>query len=574
MIDWKNLVFGLLGGLGVFLYGMFLMSESLQRLAGDRMKNILAALTKNRFMGVTLGALVTAVIQSSSATTVMTVGFVNAGIMRFTQAICVIMGANIGTTITAQIIAFKITDYAPLMIAAGTFFSLFMKNKRWKLYGQALLGLGFLFFGLYLMSKGVKPLEKSEMVKQVFQHFSSNPLTAILAGICMTSILQSSSATVGLAIVLAQQGLIDLDGAIPLILGDNIGTTIKSQLAALNATRAAKRTAMSHTLFNALGALLFLPFIYLGIYKKFIIHITPGNIANPNHIGHFIANAHTAFNIINTLVFLGLINILVKVSTWIVPVKPGESRFAPQLLEKHLLNSPPIALQLVRREMVRMINVSHQATNAGVRALLKNHIPSINEAHKLEDTTDDFQHAITEYLIALSERDLTSEESEQLPTLIHSVNDLERVGDHAENLAEIAELMQLHKFKFSHQAVEGLLNMSEVVKQMFPLLEKSVGEAEPGSAAQVLELEKQVNKIRRTLDSDHIERLKAGICPMPAASYFIDAIHNLEKIGDHMKNVAQTAHNLFTYSKGKAKLKQIKKQEKSKDTRKENEAPA
>jgi phosphate:Na+ symporter len=562
MIDWKSLIFGLVGGLSIFLYGMFLMSESLQRVAGDRMKKILAALTKNRFMGVASGALVTGVIQSSSATTVMTVGFVNAGIMSFTQAISVIMGANIGTTVTAQIIAFNIMDYAPVMIGVGTFMALFLSDKRWKLYGQALLGLGFLFFGLYLMSKGVKPLEKCDAVKQVFQNFSHNPLSAILAGIVITSILQSSSVTVGLVIVLAQQGLIDLDAAIPLILGDNIGTTIKSQLAALNATRAAKRTAMSHTLFNALGTLIFLPFVYLGLYKKLIIEITPGDVNNLNHIGHFIANSHSVFNIITTIIFLCFLQVLVKVSTWFVPIKPDEGREAPQLLEKHLLNTPAIALHLVRKEMVRMIDVAHQALKSGIKALIEDHNPSINEAHKLEDATDDFQHAITEYLIDLAEGDLSPDESEQLPTLIHSVNDLERVGDHAENLAEIAEQMQMRKFKFSYQAVDGILQLNRLLDGMFPLLKKAVGDDDPASAQEVLELEKEVNRIRRMLDNDHIERLKAGICPLPAASYFIDAIHNMEKIGDHMKNVAQTAYNFFTYSKGKASLKKIKEQQK------------
>ncbi|MBN1900815.1 Na/Pi cotransporter family protein [Candidatus Sumerlaeota bacterium] len=565
-MDWKSLIFGLMGGLGVFLYGMFLMSESLQRVTGDRMKNILASLTKNRFMGVLSGALVTGVIQSSSATTVMTVGFVNAGIMTFTQAISVIMGANIGTTVTAQIIAFNIMDYAPVMIGVGAFMALFLSNKRWKLYGEALLGLGFLFLGLYLMSKGVKPLEKSDAVKQVFQNFSHNPFSAILAGIVITSILQSSSVTVGLVIVLAQQGLIDLDAAIPLILGDNIGTTIKSQLAALNASRAAKRTAMSHTLFNALGALIFLPFLYLGLYRKFIIHITPGDLNNLNHIGHFIANSHSVFNIISTIVFLCFLQVLVKVSTWVVPIKPEEGRASPKLLEKHLLNSPPIALQLVRKEMARMVEVAHQAMICGVKALLEDHTPSINEAHKLEDATDDFQHAITEYLIDLSERDLSPDESEQLPTLIHSVNDLERVGDHAENLAEISERMQLQKFKFSNQATDGILQLNRALDAMFPLLKKAVTENDPASALEALELEKEVNRIRRMLDNDHIERLKAGICPLPAASYFIDAIHNMEKIGDHLKNVAQTAYNFFTYSKGKASLKKIKEQRKTTET--------
>jgi phosphate:Na+ symporter len=210
--------------------------------------------------------------------------------------------------------------------------------------------------------------------------------------------------------------------------------------------------------------------------------------------------------------------------------------------------------------------VAERAFQSGMKAILENDINAANEAHKLEDTTDDFQQTITEYLIALSERDLSTEESEQLPTLIHSVNDIERVGDHAENLAEIAEYMQTHKFKFSSSAVEGLIQFRDYVAGMFPHLKKAVEESDGPSAFEVLSLEKSINRLRRQLDNDHIERLKAGICPLPAGSYFIDAIHNLEKIGDHMKNVAQTAYNLFTWSKGKAKLKYIKKKEEETET--------
>jgi len=561
MLEWKEIIFGLVGGLGIFLYGMNLMSEGLKRLAGDRMKNILAMLTKNRLFGVTVGALITAVIQSSSATTVMTVGFVNAGILTLTQAVSVVMGANIGTTITAQIIAFKITHYAPLMIGAGTFLHLLIKNKRWRLYGQALLGLGLLFFGLYLMSGGVKPLRSHESVRQFFQTFSTNPLTALLAGVVMTCVLQSSSATIGLAMVLAQQGLIDFNGAIPLILGNNIGTTITAQLAALNTSRMARRTAISHTIFNVLGAAIFLPLVMMGIYQKFIIFVTPGQPDNLKHIGRFIANAHTAFNLINTIIFIFLINLLVRASKWIIPVKPDERKAAPTLLEPHLLNTPPMALQLVRKEMVHMLRVSKRALEAGIKSIMDGNPKFAENAHKLEDATDDFQHAITEYLIALSERDLSSYESDQLPTMIHSVNDIERVGDLAEDLAQISENMQLHKMKFSHQARESLREMNTLVLNMFPPLIKAVEQEDPPSALEVLELEKKVNRLRRQLDNDHIERLKAGICDLPAGNYYIDAIHNLENIGDYLKNVAQTAYNLFTWSKGKPKLKEIRKKQ-------------
>lgn len=570
MLEIRDILFGLLGGLGVFLYGMHLMSDGLQRVAGDRMKNILAFLTRNRFMGVGLGALVTAVVQSSSATSVMTVGFVNAGIMTLTQAISVVLGANIGTTITAQIIAFKITHYAPVMIAFGVFLHLFIKNRRWKLYGQAILGLGLLFFGLYLMSQGVKPLKGHESVKNFFQMFSTNPFTAIMAGIIMTCLLQSSSATIGLAMVLAQQGLIDLNGAIPLVMGDNIGTTITAQLAALNASRMARRTAMSHTMFNVLGTAIFFPLVVFGVYQKFIIYITPGDPGNPDQISRFIANSHTAFNVINTIIFIGLIKVLEKASMLLLPVKPSEQKETPNLLEPHLLDTPAFALQLVRRELVHMLDVAERAMEAGINSILNNDTAASNKAHKLEDTTDDFQRTITAYLVELSQRDLSEEESEQLPTLIHSVNDIEKVGDYAENLANIADQMQTKKYTFSPDAIEGLKSLHELVTGMFAPLKVSVEKEDSESALKVLEIEKKVNKLRDNLDEGHIERMKSGACHLPAGAYFIDAIHYQEKIADHLKNVAQTAYNLFTYSKGKAKLKAIKKKAK-KEAEKEAE---
>mgnify|MGYP006286824417 CR=1 FL=1 len=573
MIDWQSIIFGLMGGLGIFLYGMHIMSDSLQRVAGDRMKSIMAFLTKNRFMGVGVGALVTAVIQSSSATTVMTVGFVNAGIMTFSQAISVVMGANIGTTITAQIIAFKITHYAPPMIGVGVALALFAKNKRWNLYGGAILGLGFLFFGLYLMSKGLGPLKQHEAVKEFFHHFSTNPFSALLAGVLMTCILQSSSATIALAIVLGQQGLIDLSAAIPMILGDNIGTTITAQIAALNTSRAARRTAMSHTLFNLIGAAIFLPLAMTGVFQKIIVAFTPGSPEDVTRIGRFIANSHTFFNVINTALFMGLIVFLKKASIWIIPIHEDENKERPHLLEPHLLDSPPIALELVRKELIHMINVSQRAANLGIRSIMNDDIKAAKKTHKLEDTTDDFQQAITQYLVSLSERDLSTLESEQLPTLMHSVNDIERVGDLAENLAEIGEGMQESKIHFSQEASRNLEELTELVQKMFQELIKAV-DGDNEAALEVLALEKEVNKMRNRLDNEHVERLKAGTCLLPSASFFLDALHNLERMGDHLKNVAQTAYHMFTYSKGKARLKKIRKQQALEEKKSDSENPS
>jgi len=554
MIKWGEVILGLLGGLGIFLYGMQLMSDSLQRVAGERLRKIMAVLTKSKIMGVIVGTVVTGIIQSSSATTVMLVGFVNAGIMTFSQTIGVIMGANIGTTVTAQIIAFDIIRYAPIMIAVGAFFSLFVKNKKWKLYGESLLGLGFLFFGIHLMSLGVNPLRGHESVMNAFKVFSSNPVTGILAGLVLTCILQSSSATVGLAQVLAMQGLIDFNGAVALILGDNIGTTITAQLAALNASRASRRTAMAHTMFNVIGVVIFFPFVYLKLYQKLIIFITPGDPANLKHVAHFIANAHTGFNVINTIIFFNFTRVLEKISNFLVPVKAEEKREAPHLLEPHLLDTPAIALQLVQKELVHMIEVAERAVKTATKALLTYDPKSAEDVHGIEDTTDEFQYAITEYLIRISERELAPEESEQLPTLMHSVNDVERVGDHAENLAEIVETMQMKRIKFSEEALLSLREMTELMEGMFPPLKRSIDQSDTQAALEVLAIERKVNTLRKKLDEEHIERLKSGVCLLPAASFFLDAVHNMEKVGDHMKNIAQTAHNFFLWSRGKMKL--------------------
>ncbi|HOE63832.1 MAG TPA: Na/Pi cotransporter family protein [Candidatus Sumerlaeota bacterium] len=555
MTDWINIVLQLIAGLGVFLYGMNLMSEGFQRVAGDRLKNILAYLIKNRFMGAAVGTLVTAVVQSSSAVTVMVVGFVNAGIMTLTQAISVIMGANIGTTITAQIISFNVLQYAPIFIGCGVFMTLFLSNKRHRILGETILGLGLLFLGLSLMSRGVGPLRHSESTKLFFQHFSRNTFEAILAGLLMTCILQSSSATVALAIVLAQQGLLDFNGAVGLVLGDNIGTTITAQLAAFNVNRNARRAAMAHTMFNVIGVCIFLPFVYKGLFQKFVIMLTPGDPTNPSDIAHFIANSHSLFNIINACLLIGPIKILERISIWLVPIKPEEMIEKPIVLEPNLLDTPAFALTLVRKEMVNMIDISRECLQKGLDAILKKDTTASALTNKLEDKTDEYQRAITAYLIRLAERNLTKEESEQIPTLLHSINDLERVGDNAENLGGIAEDLQVKNLGFSPNALVGLQMISDLVMSMFEPLRKSVKEGDTEAALQVLRIEKEVDALRDKLDEEHLERLKAGVCHLPSAIFFVDALHYLEKIGDHLKNIAQTSYNLFTWSKGKARIK-------------------
>ncbi len=545
-----EIIFGLIGGLFIFMFGMHLMSDGMQKIAGHRMKNILAFLTRNRFMGVGVGTAVTALIQSSSATTVMTIGFVNAGIITLGQGIGVVMGANIGTTITAQIIAFKIQKFAPLLIAIGCVLMLFSKSKRWRLYGQAILGFGFLFFGLGEMGRGVAPLREHEYVRLFLQRFSTAPLLGILAGMLITCALQSSSATIGLAIVLAQQGLIDLSGAIPLIIGDNIGTTITAQFAAIGTSISARRTAMAHTMFNVLGALIFFPFVLSGAYENLIVHITPGRL-NENTIGHFIANSHTLFNVINTCVFIGLIKVLEQVSIKLVPGEIPIQAGQPQYLEQHLLDNPPIALEMAKKEIRRMLGIAEVAVKESIQALLRKNPQLIDSVAENESAVDHLQSEITRYLIDLSQRPLLKEESEQMPTLIHTVNDIERVGDHAVNITELAETSLADKLSFSDAAQRELTLMYETVRQMFDAVGESIEDNSKSAAKQALKLETAVNEYQITLADSHIRRLQGGICDFQAGIIYIDTVNNLEKIGDHLANVAQAAYNNFHWSGGK-----------------------
>lgn len=549
--EWLSLAMNLAVGLGVFLYGMFLMSEGLQKVAGARLKKTLEFLTKNKFMGIALGAAITGIIQSSSATTVMTVGLVNAGLMKLTQAISVVMGANIGTTVTGQIIAFKIVDYYPFLVILGVIFALFATNRKLKLYGSAVLGLGFLFFGICLMSDGVAPLKQSPVVSEFFQKFSDHMLWALFAGTLMTCILQSSSATIGLTMVLASQGLIDYDAAIPMVIGDNIGTTITAQLACIGTSLSARRTAMSHTLFNVFGACLFLPFIKMGYFQQVVALVTPGDPANLNQISRFIANCHSGFNIATTLIFMNFIPVLEKASIFLVPGKEAPEEDRPTSLEKHLLDTPTIAIGLVKKEILYMMDVAKEATNLGIQGIIENNDQYISKVRILETTTDLYQKDITEYLISISERELGDQESEQLPTLMHSVNDLERIGDYAENLTEVLDKLKEHNIILSDVAKDGLIKMNGLVNSMYDLLKNAIDKENSQDALKIIKIEDEVDELRKVLSDGHIERLKHQECDYYTGILYLDCLNNLEKVSDHLKNIGQAAYNMFKYGEGK-----------------------
>lgn len=537
-----EMVFQLIGGLGFFFFGMKTMSDGLKKIAGDKLKSFLHAVTKHRVYGVMVGIFVTMMIQSSSATTVMVVGFVNAGLLALKQAITVIIGANIGTTFTAWLVSsmsiFKISKYALPAIGIGFAIMTLGKTKR-KHWGQVILGFGLLFMGLHYMKDAFEPLKQSQYLMDIFASFSAQPVLGVLAGIIFTVLLQSSSATIAIVQVLAFNGVISFDAAIPIILGDNIGTTITAQMAAIGANINARRAAMSHTVFNVIGTLYMLVFVYLGWFSQFINYIIPGEITLINIMFH-IAVAHSMFNVVNMLLFLPFVGLLERVSIWLVPKGADAIDFGTQYLEKHLLDTPPLALEQVHRENAYMLNIAKKAVTHAAMSFLENDLKKIDKVLDLETVTDNLQSEITQYIIELSQRNLSPNESRTLPVLIHNVNDLERIGDHSQNLAELARRKIEEKMVFSPAAIEEIKLMWEEVRMMLQEAEDALKNNNTDAAHKMLEREDRINAMQNDFKHSHINRLNDGSCQLNSGFVFLEFIDNLEKIGDRLMNIAQS----------------------------------
>ncbi|MFC1646266.1 Na/Pi cotransporter family protein [Candidatus Omnitrophota bacterium] len=525
-----NVVFGLAGGLGLFMYGIFMMGDGLQKAAGDRMRGLLKVLTGNPIVGTTVGAGVTALVQSSSATTVMLVGFVNAGLMTLKQSIGVIFGANIGTTITAQLIAFKLTDLALPCIAIGVWLYFFSNKKKWRDIGEFFLGFGMLFLGLKIMGSYVKPLGQDPAVKQIFVNLSHNPLLGVLIGTVFTALFQSSSVTTSLVVTLILLGLIDLDAAIYLILGCNIGTCITAILASIKTNVSAKRAAVAHVLFNVFGTLL--AFMLLPILKSIVLRTS-------TDIARQCANFHTAFNVINTIVFLPLISPFTKLVMKIVPGEDIEVDLGPRYLEKHLLNTPPIAFEAATKEVVHMATIAKEMAEDAMSGFFEQNRRKFDLVSRKEKAVDGLQESINQYLVELTQRELSKEISRKIPSMLHTVNDIERIGDHSQNLVELAERRLDEDMSMSDQAVEELKNMFSQLIMMFDISIKALETNSKEDARVVLEIENQINRMTAILRQNHIMRLNEGKCKVVSGIVFLDTISNFEKIGDHLNNIGQ-----------------------------------
>jgi phosphate:Na+ symporter len=543
----QEMIFGVAGGLGLFLFGMIQMSEGLKKAAGTKLKNILESMTKNRIIGCLVGAGITALIQSSSAATVMVVGFVNAGLLTLKQAISVIIGTNIGTTATAWLVSisgfeFKITSYALPAIAVGFGMQIFGRTRRVKNIGEIILGFGILFIGIDFMKGAFDGLEDSTGTQAFFVKIANQPLLAILGGMVVTMLIQSSSAAVASIQLLAMSKAFGTDWAvalnvsIPFILGSNIGTTITAQLAAFRANLNARRAAWAHTMFNVIGALICVWFIVpIG---KLVNVIAPWELG-PTTIAASIAIAHTTIKVFEAVFFLPLTGVLEKIAVKIVREKLGDLVVRPTVLERHLLETPELAIDQARREIVRMARTSKRAVRLAIEGLIEKNGRKLGMARTTEDVIDTLQYEITSYLAALSTKELSVQMSAELPVWLHTINDLERVGDHAVNIVEVAERKIERKLSFSESAVDEATRLKMEAEQMCDYIIKALEDNDIEAAKAAFVNEDNLNKMQIDFRRSHVQRMSEGICSPETGLIFIDLVDNVEKVGDHLNNIAQ-----------------------------------
>ncbi len=476
----QSVIFQSLGGLGMFLFGMKIMSEGLQKVAGKKMRQVLSMVSNNRFIGCGAGALVTSIVQSSSATTVMLVSFVDAGLMTFVQAIGVMLGANIGTTVTAQLIAFKITAYALPAIAAGVLLKFFLGRGKRVYVGDVLLGFGLVFFGLATMKGGFAPLKESETFISFFTKFNADNylsiLLCVLAGTILTMILQSSSATVGITMVLATQGLLDFPTSVAVILGDNIGTTITAELASVGASINAHRTARAHTLFNVVGV--FNIILFFPLFLKLVVWLTSTTLGigppdlivgeeKPN-IARHIANSHTLFNVVNALFFLMVLPYLVKVAIWLTPHKEEadlDELHRIKYMDSGFIDTPTVAIEQAKAEIIRMGESVQLMYDDVINSLEPRKLKKLAKWRKREDAIDILQKEITKFLIQVGQKNIMHEESREISSLLRMTNNLERIGDSIENVAELIEELIEQNLTLSEGGMNDYKEISKGVRK-------------------------------------------------------------------------------------------------------------
>lgn len=530
------MIFEFLGGLGIFLFGIKYMGDGLQKSAGDKLRDILDRFTSNPFMGVLAGILVTGLIQSSSGTTVIVVGLVSAGFMTLRQAIGVIMGANIGTTVTAFIIGIDIGEYALPILAFGSILLFFFKNKKVHSFGQIVFGFGALFFGLELMSSGMKPLRSLEAFHELTVNMSSNPILGVVIGTVFTVIVQSSSATIGILQGLFSEGLVDIHAALPVLFGDNIGTTITAVLASIGASVAAKRTAAVHVLFNLIGTTIFL--ILLKPFTWVITSLQDSLGLNPEMT---IAVAHGTFNATNTIIQFPFIALLAVIVTKLIPGEDSVFEYKAKHLDPVFIEqSPSIALGQAKEEVLRMGQFAVQGLTESNQYLRTKHQKHFDAATQLEDAINNLDRKITDYLVTLASSSLSEHESEEHSILVDTIRDIERIGDHFENILELVDYQLANKVKLTEAAMKELEEMFQLTISTVQDSISSLDQSDKELALSVMKKEELIDKMERKLRKQHILRLNSSECSAQSGIVFVDIVSNLERIGDHAVNIAES----------------------------------
>lgn len=527
-----DIAINLIGGLGLFLFGMSYMGDGLQKTAGSKMKDILAALTKNKFMGVLVGALVTGVIQSSSATTVMVVGFVNAGLMNLNQAVGIIMGANIGTTVTAFLVSLNITKVATLMVGIGVFMLLASKKKKVKSIAEVIIGFSILFIGMKMMGNAMEPLEENSQFTGLITKFN-NPILGIMVGIIMTAILQSSSATTGLLIAVATTGVMTFEQAYPVIFGQNIGTCITAMLSSIGASKTAKRAAVIHLLFNLSGTLLFMLLLKNPV-EWLILDVVP------SYVPRQIAAGHILFNVLNVILIFPFSGLLVKASELIVRKDDSESEHVTRYIDERLLITPSIALTQTAKEVLHLGNLAYEEFLTAVNAFFENNEELAYKVFELEKKVNELCRATLEYLVKLDKVSMTNYEKDKVVVLINALNDIERVGDHADNIGELVLYKLENNVNFSDEASDEVREMFDTAMFVYKSTLDAIQTIDKEDCNKVIVNDKKIDVMYKNLRKNHIERLNTYVCEPNAGVIFLDIIGNLERIGDHSSNIAES----------------------------------
>ncbi|HUU39457.1 MAG TPA: Na/Pi cotransporter family protein [Desulfatiglandales bacterium] len=551
----QAIIFQTLGGLGLFIFGMRIMSDGLKKVAGKKLRIILSTVSSNRVIACATGTFITSVVQSSSASTVMLVGFVDAGLMTLTQAVGVVLGANIGTTVTAQLIAFNISNYTLPLIAAGVIVRYFFPSKKWQRWGDVLLGFGVLFFGLATMKAGLAPLRHEPAFIALLTKFQAQNLNEILlcvfAGAALTMAVQSSSATVGITMALASQGLLSLEGSVALILGENIGTTITAQLASIGSNVNARRTAMAHTLFNIFGV----AFIVL-VFPSFVnlvTYLTTNllGVSDPNlivgeekpFISRYIANAHTLFNVINAIIFIVILPYLVKASIWLTPRgKPVylDEIYHIKYLDWRFLDSPEVALVQARQEIIRMGEEAQiMFRDVVIGALTTRDSKKLEKWKDREEVLDNLQKEILDFLVKVMQQNIVIEESKEITSLLRITNNIERIGDELEDIAEALQKMIEKRLYFSPQAIQDYSAVTSESSEFLTLVLRGLKEDNREIMPEARRLVNSINRMVDEMRATHHNRLFEGTCEIDRGMIFVDILTAFEKMGGFCYNIAQ-----------------------------------